>query len=510
MCRVPRILAAAFLGAIPTGLLFAGSAFTSKSQEAAPQATLQVAPRAPFEANASVNAVTVTPAQPLPPACNLSSEGDSCQWSFQPGSTVQLTASAANGSFQFAGWSTSECPGTGSCTLKLDDDYTSIVALFSPLRLGVRFSHPAASDPPPDRHVTSSPPGIDCAPTPVDPTGEGNPGCTHDFPPNTDVELTVDGAGFSKWVGGQNESFCVPETARKCVIRVDDYTSWAGAVYDNEDPPQLAQTIQVRLQIRKGGSGSGTINAQGINCGSACSAEFLYGKFVTLTETATGDSVFDGWNGVCARTQRTCRFPVGPITRVKAQFARDATPPSAPRDLRLTARTRTSISLAWTASSDNLGVKGYRVYLGDAPVADVAATQYTRIGLACGRTYDVAVDAVDQAGNRSQKARIDARTKLCALLARLVSVRVVQHGRSRTVVVRLRSNRSTSARLTLKRGKKTVAARRYKVHAGTNPLRLSVRRSVPAGNYRLRVAVSDPDGGRTRVLVRRVRLKSAR
>jgi hypothetical protein len=315
------------------------------------------------------------------------------------------------------------------------------------------------------------------------------------------VELTAEGADFRKWVGGQNESFCVPETARICVIRVVDYTSWAGAVYDDEEPPQLAQTIQVRLQVRKGGSGSGTVTAPNINCGSQCSA---------LTATATGDSVFDGWNGVCARTQKTCKFPVGPITRVKAQFARDVTPPSMPRDLRITDITRTSISAAWGASSDNIRVKGYRVYLGSASVAEVAATHYMLTGLSCGRAYDVAVDAVDGAGNRSQKASVDGGTRLCALRITLMGVRVVQRGRTRTVVVRLRTNRSTSTRLALKRRRKTVAARRYEVHPGTNPLRLRVRRSVPAGTYRLRIAVSDPDGGRTRVLIRRVRLKNTR
>jgi hypothetical protein len=189
---------------------------------------------------------------------------------------------------------------------------------------------------------------------------------------------------------------------------------------------------------------------------------------------------------------------------------RDAAPPSVPRDLRLVDVTRTSIAVAWSASSDNIRVKGYRVYLGSASVADVAATHYALTGLTCGRPYDVAVDAVDGAGNRSQKARIDGRTRLCALRVTLMGVRVLQRGRTRTVVVRLRTNRSTSTRLALKRRKKTIVARRYMVHPGTNPLRLRVRRSVPAGTYRLRIAVSDPDGGRPRVLIRRVRLKSTR
>lgn len=505
MCRVPRIVTAALLGAIPIGLLVAGSTLTSSSRGAVALVTLQVAPRAPSDAGASVSAVVVAPPQPAPSPCNDSTESTSCEWSFQAGTTVRLTATAGNAAFKFAGWSIPECPGISPCTLTLDDDYTSLVALFNPLSLGVRFSHREGVDPPADRHVTSKPAGIDCTPTPESPDGDGIPGCTHLFDANTDVELTVEGSNFAKWAGS-----CTPETERKCTIRVDDYTSWAGAIYDTgsppEDPPQLAQTIEVQFQLRKGGGGSGAVTAPNINCGSQCSAKFLYGKSIALTETPTGDSVFDGWGGVCARTQRTCRFAVGPITRVKALFARDSTPPSAPADLRTTDTTRTSISIAWGASSDNLRVKGYRIYLADASVADVTTRQYTLSELKCASTYDVAVDAVDGAGNRSRKARTEAKTKLCALSVNLLRVRVLHHGRARSVVARLRTNRSTSARLTLKRRGRSVAGRAFKVHAGSNLLRLRVRPMIPAGRYRLRIAVRDPDGGRARVLTRQVRL----
>jgi Fibronectin type III domain/Divergent InlB B-repeat domain len=514
--RVPRIVAAALLGAAATGLLVVALAFIPGSRGAAPQVTLQIAPRAPSAAGASVT--SDTPGVELDPpnegqsvaACtDKSVEESSCHWGFPRGTVVKLTAAAGNATgFSFAGWSTPDCPFTGSCTLTLDDDYTSIAALFDPLLLGVRFSQ-GAGNPPADRHVTSDPAGIDCTPTADDPTGDTTPGCTHPFPPNTPVRLTATGANFTKWIGGASGDFCEPVNATTCTIWVVDYTSWAAAIYDDEQPPNLATTINVQFQVRKGGDGSGRVTAENLDCGSQCSSEFKYGKRITLTARRSEGSDFGGWNGVCSRTQTTCTFSVGPITRIKALFT-DVAPPSTPADLKVTGATRTSVTIAWTASTDNARVTGYRVYLNDASVADVSTPQYTFAGVRCGRTYDIAVDAADGAGNRSQKATLKAATKPCLLAARMAGVTVLYARGSRTITVRLQVNRTTSAKLTLSRKGRAVAHKRYKVHPGKNLLRLFVRRAVRAGSYQLRIAVADPDGGRARVFTRHVRLRQAR
>ena len=205
MSRGPRIVAAALLGAAVTGLLVGALAFSPGSRGAEPQVTLQIAPRAPSAAGASVT--SDTPGLELDPpnegqsvaACtDKSVEESSCHWGFPRGTVVKLTAAAGDGTgFNFSGWSAPDCPDTGSCMLTLDDDYTSIAALFNPLLLGVRFSQ-GTGDPPADRRVTSDPAGIDCTPSAEDPTGESNPGCTHPFPPNTPVRLTATGANFNK------------------------------------------------------------------------------------------------------------------------------------------------------------------------------------------------------------------------------------------------------------------------------------------------------------------------
>jgi chitodextrinase len=58
-----------------------------------------------------------------------------------------------------------------------------------------------------------------------------------------------------------------------------------------------------------------------------------------------------------------------------------------------------SITLAWTASTDNVGVTGYNVYRGGTLVTTVTGTAYTDTGLAAATAYSYAVRARDAAGN---------------------------------------------------------------------------------------------------------------
>jgi len=93
----------------------------------------------------------------------------------------------------------------------------------------------------------------------------------------------------------------------------------------------------------------------------------------------------------------------------------DAQAPSVPTGLKVTGASGTSISLSWTASTDNVGVTGYEIYRGatPAPVITTSTPTAAVTGLACGTGYSLAVDAVDAAGNRSGKAAMDASTAAC-------------------------------------------------------------------------------------------------
>jgi chitodextrinase len=94
--------------------------------------------------------------------------------------------------------------------------------------------------------------------------------------------------------------------------------------------------------------------------------------------------------------------------------AADTQAPSIPTNVHVAGATPTSVTVAWTASTDNVGVTGYTVYNGAAASGNTTSTSYTVVGLSCGATYALAVDAFDAVGNRSSKASVSATTNACA------------------------------------------------------------------------------------------------
>ena len=91
----------------------------------------------------------------------------------------------------------------------------------------------------------------------------------------------------------------------------------------------------------------------------------------------------------------------------------DSSAPTAPANLALTAKNETSLSLGWTASSDDVGIAGYRVLVDGAPRMSVTQTNATLAGLECDTSYAIGVDAYDAAGNRSAAADLTAGTDAC-------------------------------------------------------------------------------------------------
>ncbi|MEU3253522.1 glycoside hydrolase family 6 protein [Streptomyces sp. NPDC006997] len=81
----------------------------------------------------------------------------------------------------------------------------------------------------------------------------------------------------------------------------------------------------------------------------------------------------------------------------------DTTAPTAPTGLRTTAKTAGSVSLAWTAATDDTGVTGYDVYRDGTRVTStpVTTTAFTDTGLTADTAYAYTVRARDAAGNVS-------------------------------------------------------------------------------------------------------------
>jgi len=102
---------------------------------------------------------------------------------------------------------------------------------------------------------------------------------------------------------------------------------------------------------------------------------------------------------------------------VTATTAPDTTLPTTPTGLAATAVGATQINLTWNASSDNVGVTGYRVYrctgttcTPSTQIATSTATSYSNTGLTALTTYRYRVRAVDAAGNLSANSSIVTAT----------------------------------------------------------------------------------------------------
>src|SRR6266545_4654585 len=108
--------------------------------------------------------------------------------------------------------------------------------------------------------------------------------------------------------------------------------------------------------------------------------------------------------GSCTINGQPCGGPVaGP----------DTTAPTAPGNPRVTGTTSSSISMAWNAAADNVGVTGYDVLNGDVVLAAGVTGTSTTIGnLIADTPYTLTVRAKDAAGNVSPPSTpLTARTQ---------------------------------------------------------------------------------------------------
>jgi dienelactone hydrolase len=92
----------------------------------------------------------------------------------------------------------------------------------------------------------------------------------------------------------------------------------------------------------------------------------------------------------------------------------DRTAPTVPGGLTATASSSSQIDLSWNASSDSVGVKGYKVYRGSTQVATVSSTSYSSTGLSASTAYQFSVAAYDAAGNTSSKSGSVSATTLAS------------------------------------------------------------------------------------------------
>ncbi len=91
----------------------------------------------------------------------------------------------------------------------------------------------------------------------------------------------------------------------------------------------------------------------------------------------------------------------------------DNSAPTTPANFQSTGNTLTSIGLSWSASTDNVGVTGYRLTRNGTTVATLSGStlSYTDVGLTATTTYTYTLVALDAAGNTSGAANLSASTQ---------------------------------------------------------------------------------------------------
>ena len=124
--------------------------------------------------------------------------------------------------------------------------------------------------------------------------------------------------------------------------------------------------------------------------------------------------------------------------------ASDTTAPSIPTSLTSSNITQTSATISWSASTDNIGVTGYKIFNNGTQVGTSTTTSYSLTGLTAGTTYSITIQAYDAAGNTSASSTTLSLTTTAAATFTELYFSEYLEGSSNNKAVEI-SNRTSSA-----------------------------------------------------------------
>jgi hypothetical protein len=152
----------------------------------------------------------------------------------------------------------------------------------------------------------------------------------------------------------------------------------------------------------------------------------------------------------------------------------DATPPSAPQNLAAVAVSATQVNLSWSASTDNVGVTGYRVFRNGTQVGSPASLTFQDGNLTPSTAYSYTVTAVDAAGNVSSPSGAVSATTLSSSVGSALPTRLAQSTGSVFYVAPNGSNTNSG----------TLAQPWQTIQKALNTLQPGQKAYVRAGTYR--------------------------
>lgn len=145
-------------------------------------------------------------------------------------------------------------------------------------------------------------------------------------------------------------------------------------------------------------------SGMGPNVEGAMSYDSSTNRLITWTNGGSGTP--DIWQGqLGGSVLLPPPAPVPPPTS-------DVTAPTVPQNLSASVVSSSQINLAWTASTDTIGVTGYHIYRGGVQIATSMGNTYSNTGLAASTNYSYTVAAYNAAGNVSgQSLSVNATTQ---------------------------------------------------------------------------------------------------
>ncbi|MBI2609940.1 fibronectin type III domain-containing protein [Candidatus Giovannonibacteria bacterium] len=201
---------------------------------------------------------------------------------------------------------------------------------------------------------------------------------THFNPPATWKPLSVSAANNGG--GSYTLSWNVPAGTTKYQIKYSPkpIVEWLGFnkvtrtyQYDPAQYTAFFAATNISNEPAPLSSGTQTFTLSGLSCGSNC---YFAAKY------------YDG--------------EVGSVTPPPS----DTQAPTIPTNLSATAISSSQINLSWTASTDAVGVTGYKIYRSGVQIATSNTTSYSDTGLAPSTAYSYTVSAFDAAGNNSSQS----------------------------------------------------------------------------------------------------------
>lgn len=215
------------------------------------------------------------------------------------------------------------------------------------------------------------------------------------------------------------DSGLVAGTAYSYTVKAQDAVgnlSAASAALSVTTPPLVSNmatiyykpsTAWTTVNIHYAPNGGSWTAVPGVAMTAACSGWFT--KAINLGAATGAQLTFNNGSGVWD-SRNGANYPVATgvssitnnvISTTDPCLSDDGTAPSAPTGLAASNVTATSATLSWTASTDNVGVAGYRVFRGGNQIGTTSGTSYTDSGLSAATAYAYTVRAYDAAGNVS-------------------------------------------------------------------------------------------------------------